>query len=243
MQKQTWDNFGDILTALEETWPAAARQTIGPWIIRDGQEGGKRVSAATPNSDWTQADIQTAEAAMRDLGQTPLFMITDQDQNLDHALANAGYDIIDPVNIYSNSVDTLTTERPPKVSMFSVWPPLAIEIDMWAEGDISDARVNVMKRVQGPKTSILARWNDHPAGVGFAATHGRDAFVHAVEIRTQQRHQGVASWLMKHAAFWAAEQVASRLNVACTKANVAANALYRSIGMKVVGEYHYRMKG
>jgi GNAT superfamily N-acetyltransferase len=170
-------------------------------------------------------------------------MITDQDQNLDHALANAGYDIIDPVNIYSTSVDTLTTERPPKVSMFSVWPPLAIETDMWTEGGISDARVNVMKRVQGPKTSILARWNDHPAGVGFAAVHGKDAFVHAVEIRNHQRQQGVASWLMKQAAFWAAEQGASRLNVACTKANVAANALYRSIGMKVVGEYHYRMKG
>ena len=243
MQKQTWDDFGDILTTLEATWPAAARQTTGPWIIRDGQGGGKRVSAATPNSDWTQADIQTAEAAMRDLGQSPLFMITDQDQILDQVLAKARYDIVDPVNIYSTSVDTLTTKRPPKVSMFSVWPPLAIEIDMWAEGGISNARTNVMKRVQGPKTSILARWNDHPAGVGFAAVHGKDAFVHAVEIRNHQRQQGVASWLMKQAAFWTAEQGASRLNVACTKANVAANALYRSIGMKVVGEYHYRMKG
>ena len=151
MQKQTWDDFGDILTALDATWPAAARQTMGPWIIRDGQGGGKRVSAATPQSDWTPADIQTAEVAMQDLGQTPLFMITDQDHDLDQALATAGYDIVDPVNIYSTSVETLTTERPPKVSMFSVWPPLAIEIDMWAEGGISDARVNVMKRVQGRK--------------------------------------------------------------------------------------------
>ena len=243
MQKQTWDDFGDILTALEETWPTAARQTMGPWIIRDGQGGGKRVSAASPNSYWTQADIQVAETAMQDLGQTPLFMIIDQDLDLDHALADTGYDIVDPVNIYSTSVDTLTIERPPKVSMFSVWPPLAIEIDMWAEGGISDARVNVMKRVQGPKTSILARWNDHPAGVGFAAVHGKDAFVHALEIRNHQRQQGVASWLMKQAAVWTAEQGASRLNVACTKANVAANALYHSIGMKVVGEYHYRMKG
>ena len=243
MQKQTWDNYGDILTALDATWPAAARRSTGPWIIRDGQGGGKRVSAATPNSDWTPADIQTAEAAMHDLEQTPLFMITDQDQGLDQALAYAGYDIVDPVNIYSTSVGTLTTERPPKVSMFSVWPPLAIEIDMWADGSISEARVNVMKRVRGPKTSILARWNDHPAGVGFAAVHGNDAFVHAVEIRNHQRQQGVARWLMKQAAFWAAEQGASQLNVACTKANVAANALYRSIGMKVVGEYHYRMKG
>jgi len=183
MQKQIWDDFGDIIKALDATWPAAARQTIGPWIIRDGQGGGKRVSAATPQSNWTPADIQTAEVAMQDLAQTPLFMITDKDQHLDQALAKAGYDIADPVNIYSTSIDTLTTERPPKVSMFSVWPPLAIEIDMWAEGGISDARVNVMKRVQGPKTSILARWNDHPAGVGFVAIHGKDAFVHASAVK------------------------------------------------------------
>ena len=90
MQKQTWGDFGDILTALDATWPAAAHQTVGPWIIRDGQGGGKRVSAATPNSYWTQADIQAAETAMQDLGQTPLFMVIDQDQDLDRALADAG---------------------------------------------------------------------------------------------------------------------------------------------------------
>ena len=243
MQKQTWDDFGDILTALEETWPAASRQIIGPWSIRDGQGGGKRVSAATPNSDWTQDDIQTAETAMQSLGQPPMFMLTAADQDLDRALANAGYDIVNPVNIYSTHIETLTAERPPKVSMFSVWPPLAIEIDMWAEGGIGHARINVMNRVTGPKTSVLARWNDHPAGAGFVAVHDTDAFVHAVEIRANQLQQGVASWMMKQSAFWAKENGATRLNVACTKANEAANALYHSIGMKVVGEYHYRMKG
>ena len=80
MQKQTWDDFGDILTALDATWPAAARQTMGPWIIRDGQGGGKRVQPQHPILNWTPADIQTAEAAMQDLGQTPLFMITDKDR-------------------------------------------------------------------------------------------------------------------------------------------------------------------
>ena len=47
----------------------------------------------------------------------------------------------------------------------------------------------------------------------------------------------VASWLMKQAVL--GRRTGPSANVACTKANVAANALYRSIGMKVVGEYHY----
>ena len=82
-----------------------------------------------------------------------------------------------------------------------------------------------------------------PRGLDLRPFTARMPLFTQSKIRAAQRQQGVASWLMKQAAFWAAEQGASRLNVACTKANVAANVLYRSIGMKVVGEYHYRMKG
>ena len=70
MQKQTWDDFGDILTTLDATWPAAARQTMGPWIIRDGQGGGKRVPAATPNRIGRQQTFN-GRMAMQDLGQRP----------------------------------------------------------------------------------------------------------------------------------------------------------------------------
>ena len=103
-------------------------------------------------------------------------------------------------------------------------------------------RVSIHETCSGRKHLFWRAGMIIPRGV-LCGRSWQDAFVHAVEIRTHQRQQGVASWLMKQAAFWAAEQGASRLNVACTKANVAANALYRSIGMKVVGEYHYRMKG
>ena len=35
----------------EATWPPAAKTALGAWIIRDGQGGGNRVSAAT--EAWT----------------------------------------------------------------------------------------------------------------------------------------------------------------------------------------------
>ena len=38
--------FSDTLFAvMETTWPAASVQQVGPWLIREGQGGGKRVSA------------------------------------------------------------------------------------------------------------------------------------------------------------------------------------------------------
>ncbi|TMV56955.1 GNAT family N-acetyltransferase, partial [Thioclava sp. BHET1] len=36
-----------IFAALDASWPAAALHHAGPWLIREGRGGGKRVSAAT----------------------------------------------------------------------------------------------------------------------------------------------------------------------------------------------------
>lgn len=69
----TPDSFAPDLLAevTEATWPPAATHRHGPWLIREGQGGGQRVSAASATGNWTEADIPTAEAAMRALGQPP----------------------------------------------------------------------------------------------------------------------------------------------------------------------------
>ena len=36
-----------LYSVIEGTWPPASEARVGPWIIRDGQGGGQRVSAAT----------------------------------------------------------------------------------------------------------------------------------------------------------------------------------------------------
>lgn len=68
-EAQTFFDAGDA------TWPAARCFEHGPWILREGQGGGKRVSAATARGAITGADIPTAEAAMREMDQRPLFMV------------------------------------------------------------------------------------------------------------------------------------------------------------------------
>jgi hypothetical protein len=47
---------------------------------------------------------------------------------------------------------------------------------------------------------------------------------------------------MRHAAIWALSQTAAHMSVICTKENKAANALYASLKMRLVGGYHYRIK-
>lgn len=228
-----------LFAVTEATWPAAAFHTVGPFQVREGKGGGQRVSAATAEDVWTEADLDAVEAAHKGLGQHPLFMIRPDDGALDAALATRGYAVKDPVNLYEAPLSALLGEIRP-LSAFTIWPPLAIMRDIWAEGGIGPGRIAVMERAEGPKTAILGRVRDRAAGAAYVAIHGKTAMLHALHIVADQRRQGSAVNMMRKAAEWAQDHGAERFSVLVTQANTAANALYTSLKMQVVGQYHYR---
>ncbi|MBN2629997.1 MAG: GNAT family N-acetyltransferase [Rhodobacteraceae bacterium] len=227
---------------MEATWPPARRQRLGCWCIRDGQGGGKRVSAATALPGWQDEAVPQAEAAMAALGQDALFLIRHGDDLLDQALQSRGYRVVDPVVAYVADARQLAQPPVPPLAAFAHWPPLSICAEIWAEGGVGPARLAVMQRATGPKCAILARSNDHASGAAFVAIHGRDAMLHALEVRPAARRQGSAHNILRAAAGWALENGADRLSLVVTVANVAARRLYASMGMEVVGHYHYRQR-
>lgn len=228
------------LSLMEGTWPAATRLRVGPWIVRNGQGGGGRVSCATAEADWTEDDIALAEAAHSSFGQVPMFTIRDGEARLDAALAARGYGLHDPVDLFAAPLARLTTEAPRRMATFPTWPMLAITRDLWSEAGIGPERIAVMERAADPKTSILGRYEDRSAGCVFVACNGGLAFVHALHVQTEYRRKGLARDLMRAAALWAAENGAERLALAVRRSNDAALALYRDMGMEVVSRYHYR---
>ena len=231
-----------IFDLMDATWPPAAWHQVGPWTIRDGQGGGSRVSAATATRPVGADKRLQAEQAMQDLGQAPLFMIRPGDDALDAQLAAAGYVIKDPVIAYAAPVAELAgLDLPPKTA-FRAWPPLALQAEIWATGGIGPARLAIMDRALGPKTSFLGRLQDQGAGSAFVACNGRQAMLHALEVLPQFRRQGLGRHLLIAAARWAQEQRAETLALVVTLANQGANALYTSLGMGVVGQYHYRAR-
>ena len=60
----------EFAEAMEATWPPHATHRQGPWLIREGAGGGKRVSAASVEGDWHEADLAEAEEAMLALGSS-----------------------------------------------------------------------------------------------------------------------------------------------------------------------------
>ncbi len=231
-----------LLEVCEATWPPAATSKQGAWTIREGQGGGQRVSSATENWPVTEADLPAAEAAMKALDQDLIFQIRSGQETLNEMLAHHGYDIVDPVNIYAIATSELTVHTRPPVSAFDIWPPMAIMRELWQNAGIGSGRQAVMARAAGPKTALLARTDEQPAGVAFVAIHEGIAMLHALEVSPQLRRRGTARNLIIKAAEWAEENGAEILSLIVTKGNHAANPLYASLGMHLVGHYHYRKK-
>jgi len=98
-----------------------------------------------------------------------------------------------------------------------------------------------MNRAAGPKTTVLGRVQDKPAGTAFCAIHDGIAMLHAIETSHAFRRQGLGRHMIRALAFWAQDHNAHTIALLVTKANIAANALYTSLGMIPVGGYHYRI--
>lgn len=231
----------ELYAAFEATWPPARSFRKGPWTLREGRGGGKRVSAATALGYVTPAEIALMEAEQEALGQAALAMIRDGDEALDALLATEGYEIVDPVVAYGAPVARIAGPVPP-VSAFPHWPRLAAAEEVWAEAGIGPGRLAVMDHAAGPKCAVLGRTDDTPAGAAFVAVHGNCAMIHAIEVRPHLRGKGTARNILRASATWAQDVGATVFSCVVLERNAAARALYASLGMDVVGHYHYRVK-
>ncbi|PQO24242.1 GNAT family N-acetyltransferase [Rhodobacteraceae bacterium WD3A24] len=225
---------------MEATWPPLSARRVGRWTIRAGGGGGKRVSAATAAGPVTSADIGQAEAAMRALGQRPLFMLRPGEEALDATLADHGYARTGATVFYRAPAASVAGGRLPRLSAFPHWPPLAVMADLWAETGHDAARRAVMGRVGPPRTALLARQDDRAAGAGFVAARGDIAMLHALAVPLSMRRRGVGRGLLRAAAHWAMANRAVWLALAATRDNTPAQALFVSVGMEPVEGYHYR---
>lgn len=228
----------DLFRALDETWPPARIIEHSPWLLRQGDGGGQRVSAATAKRSVKDTDIPRAEDGMRSLNQRPLFMLRPGEDGLDTALQNRGYEIVDPVAIYLMAVSEPTPPRPTQTTAH--WPATKDQREVWKNGGINSARVSVMERAIGRKTILALTTDDQPTGVAFLAMSGDIAMLHALEVSPSARRQGIGTDIMHAAVNWARDNDANWLSLMVTRANIAANTLYRGLGMGEVGHYHYR---
>jgi GNAT superfamily N-acetyltransferase len=237
----TLKNGSDIFEAIDVTWPAEKFLEIPKWKLRRSAKGGKRVSAATAIGAPDISDIKLAENKMVQWHQDKLFMIKKNEIILDEALSASGYRVIDPTNIWSISSKNLSIQKTLPVKAFTIFPPLAIQRELWRENHIPPSRIEIMDRVKTHKTTIFGRINARLAASAFVAVSNKFAMMHALVVDKKCRRQGMGKFVMQKVGSWAYQMGAESVVALCTEKNCSANILYKSLGMQVIGKYHYRV--
>lgn len=227
----------DLFKAVDATWPAHAITQVDGWTIREGRRGGQRVSAASGSGD-----IAVAEDAMVALGQDKLFMIPGSQVDLDAELADRGYVVKDPVDLLVGDAEVLAKGFHPNLDAIFAEFPMPILAEIWTEGGIGPARLNVMQRATCDKTFVMGRIDARASAAAFVGASKGICMAHAVEVLTQERRRGVAEKMMQAAAWWGLRYGAHNFCVLTTQANTGAQKLYRKMGMETFAQYHYRIK-
>ncbi|WBU57126.1 GNAT family N-acetyltransferase [Paracoccus sediminicola] len=224
---------------LEDSWPAAEYVETSAFRIGRGAGGGRRVGSARSIAESCTGDeIDRAAEIQREWDQAPLFRVSDGEM-LVGALEARGWRAQMPTAILSAPSAPLAAREIPPVTSFAVWPPLAIQRELWSECGIGPERQEIMQRVALVKTSILGRVEDRAAASAFVAGSGKTAMIHALEVLPALQRKGLGHWMICRAAHWAVENDFQRLCLAVTRENTAALAFYARLGFTEIGGYSY----
>lgn len=223
-----------LRAALAASWPAVEQADIGGFRIgrSAAREIGLLDGTACALGPWDADDLAAAIARAGAWGQPAAFHVTDDQQSLRSTLEAQGFALRKDLQIMAAPVGALTDQPLPPVTAFALWPPLAIQRDLWSEALIPPDQQAVMARVGIPHAALLGRVRDRAAGVGFVAVDGPVAVVHALQTVPGLRRLGVAGWMLRQAGFWAAEQGAEQLVLMVERDNQPAIALARGLGFR-----------
>ncbi|MEM9012329.1 MAG: GNAT family N-acetyltransferase [Pseudomonadota bacterium] len=228
--------------AIDATWPPVRSWRVGAWTLRDGDGAGRRTCAATLEEPAGVESVAEAEAAMRDAGLAPLFMVRGGEEALDAQLTARGYVMEEPSIFLIAPIARIAAFDRKGLAAIRTDGRLARMDEIWEAGGIGPGRRAAIDRVTGPRLCLLGRAGDRPAGVVFVAVAGDIAMIHALVTLPAFRRQGVAQALTGGAASWAMEQGATHFALQVARGNPAANVLYVGMGMEEVGHYHYRRR-
>ena len=228
--------------ASEICWPPLNKKNIGPWVIREGEGGGNRVSSTTANDFFTKEDIFIAENHMQLLNQKNIFQIREKDLELDNILERLGYSLVDKTVVYGLKIAKMSSPCVPPMTAFNIWPPLRIMKDIWEVGGTTDSRISVMERCKVRKTAILGRIENKAAGCAFISEYKGIAILQALFVLPSYRRKGLARFLISESVKWVSYADSAYLALMTDKYNKEARGLYDSLGMKIIDKYHYRVK-
>ncbi len=253
--------------AARATAPATVEALEG-WLLRaDPELPFRRSNSVIPQASLetdVARRIERAESFYRDRGLSPRFQLggSPRPPDLDRLLAERGYVIEAPVEVLVGPVGPVASsaadlEVSAGVRMSVVVPTAGAPassfdlawIDAWP--DVDPAAASVRRRLRGyrrlldtiepPTLVATVDMMGTPAAFGFGVVERGWLGVFGMVTRADVRRQGLARAVLAALAQEAAARHAARLYLQVEQDNLAARALYGSVGLTRSHGYHYRL--
>jgi N-acetylglutamate synthase len=234
--------------AAVRAWPAVETINIDGWLWRYTGGGSQRANSVSP-LDFVGRDMEAAVAECewlyRSRRSPVLFQMSDVQQpaGLDELLESCGYRMREPVT-------TLT--KPITVAPGAIGMDIKIAnvpTDDWlgvylatVSSDRAKVAHKILTRVPQPCVFVTAYAQGRPMSVALGVAHDGVVIAECVATAAAARRKGGARRVMEALEAWGGEHGATAIGLQAVEANGAAQALYGSLGYKLLGRYHYRIR-
>ncbi|MEK3746612.1 GNAT family N-acetyltransferase [Paenibacillus sp. FSL E2-8871] len=245
--------------AIEEitlnTWPAEQSVLLNGWVLRTAAGYTKRANSVNPlyGEESSLADltkqINLAEQYYKDAGLKPVFKITPyiQPANLDEALAERGYTVVEPSSVRLLELEGLATpdlryEIQVQESLTEEWLNAFTKLSALSK-DNGSTLTRMLSACLLQQGYILLFNNGVPTACGLGVIQNGYIGLFDIITASDQRRQGMAEQLLLALLHWGKTQGATTAFLQVVQANSGASALYDKLGFKEIYQYWYRVVG
>lgn len=242
------EGFRQLERTMSRAWPSFDATDYDGWVLRFADGYTKRANSVNPHFDSSlplATKIAHCESTYRERGLPTIFRLTpfSQPANLDDALAELGYEILDPTLVMTCSVNSVLVDE--------VDSDLAVSSDQWHRTfeqlrelgpfEMASHR-KIVQTSEGEQffAAILPNSEAKACGLGV---HIADA-IGLFDLLTHEayRRQGLGSSIVRSILGWARQRNARTGFLQVHSQNIPARRLYERFGFSVIYPYWYRIK-
>ena len=235
-------------------WPPLITQHLDGWRLRASEGVHGRANSVWPNADHgtlpLAEKLAEAEAFYQRRDLPPRYQIapTMQPADLDHKLAERGYELYEPVEVQTAVLPTLLAQTNSPYTA-TITPASSEE---WLTFDNhhhahtphqAHIRTQIMRHI-GPAAAFAAVHDNNGRflGIGLGVCERGWLGIFNMLTDPEVRRMGVGTAVLHHLATWATHHHATHAYLQVVATNRPAQALYARAGFTYAYSYHYRLK-
>lgn len=229
------------------TLPAMEEERYDGWVLRWAEHGPRRTNSVNPVAPSRlpiDAKIRYCEEWFEARGSPPIFRLTSlADPSLEDALDDRGYVKTSPTDVMTAPIRTAIASDSVVITTgpSAAWLR-AVEGKSAAAPAVIDRLAAQLTAGSGQRRFASIGPSNEPAAIGMGIDFDGYTTIYNMHTQPEARRRGYATAILTTLLAAGAAAGSSRAFLQVTRANEAAQRLYRDAGFAPVYSYSYRQR-